>query len=111
MTEAHRPVSAPRSALLKALLIADTVVSLIGVPLTLFWGLMSGMSTTTTDDAGFANAYVLVNLTLPLALLLCLIAAWTAFALRRERVAWAVMFLPLLWVVASIGMMASWPAA
>lgn len=110
MTEASRSPGPPRSALLKALLIADTVVSLIGIPLALFWGLMSAMSTTTTDNAGFANAYVLVNLTLPIALLVCLIAAWTAFALRRERIAWAVMFLPLLWVVISLGMMASWLA-
>jgi len=110
MTEAPRSPGPPRSALLKALLIADTVVSLIGIPLALFWGLMSGMSTTTTDNAGFANVYVLVNLTLPLALLVCLIAAWTAFALRRERIAWVVMFLPLAWVVVSLVMMASWPA-
>jgi len=110
MTEAHRPAGPPRSALLKALLIADSVVSLIGIPLALFWGLMSGMSTTTTDNAAFANAYVLVNLTLPLALLACLIGAWTAWAMRRERVAWVVMLLPLAWVAVSVGMMASWPA-
>jgi hypothetical protein len=109
MTQAHRSAGQPRSALLKALLIADTVVSLIGIPLALFWGLMSGMSTTTTTNTGFANAYVLVNQTLPLALLACLLGAWTAFALRSERLAWVVMFLPLAWVAVSLGMMASWP--
>lgn len=110
MTAALTPPRPPRSALLKALLIADSVVSLIGIPLALFWGMMSGMSTTTTDNTAFANAYVLVNLTLPLALLACLIGAWTAFAMRRERVAWGVMFVPLAWVAVSLGMMASWPA-
>ncbi len=110
MTDAPGSAEPPRSALLKALLIAGSALSLIGIPLALFWGLMSGMSTTTTRDAGFASAYVLVNLTLPLAMLLCLIAAWTAFALRRERVAWIVMFLPLAWIVVSVAMMANWPA-
>lgn len=110
MTEATLPATTSRSALLKALLIADSALSLIGIPLALFWGLMSGMSTTTTTNAAFANAYVLVNLTLPLAMLLCLIGAWTAFALRRERIAWIVMVLPLAWVVVSLAMLASWPA-
>jgi hypothetical protein len=110
MTAALTPPRPPRSALLKALLIADSIVSLIAIPLALFWGLMSGMSTTTTEDAAFANAYVLVNLTLPIALLACLIGAWTAWALRRDGVAWVVMFLPLAWVIASIVMMANWPA-
>ncbi|RZJ30399.1 MAG: hypothetical protein EON85_05075, partial [Brevundimonas sp.] len=98
MAEVLASPKPPRSALLKGLLIADSIVSLIAIPLALFWGLMSGMSTTTTDDAAFANAYVLVNLTLPVALLVCLIGAWTAFAFRRERVAWTLMFLPLAWV-------------
>ena len=110
MTEVLASPKPPRSALLKGLLIADSIVSVIAIPLALFWGLMSGMSTTTTDDAAFANAYVLVNLTLPVALLVCLIGAWTAFALRRERVAWTLMFLPLAWVIVSVAMMANWPA-
>jgi hypothetical protein len=110
MSETHRSAGPPRSTLLKALLIADSLVSLIGAPLALFWGLMSGMSTTTTDNTAFANAYVLVNLTLPVALVVCLIGAWSAFALRRERIAWVMMFLPLAWVLVSLGMMASWPA-
>lgn len=110
MIETPGPAEPPRSALLKALLIADSALSLMGIPLALFWGLMSGMATTTTRHADFANAYVLVNLTLPVALLVCLIAAWTAFALRRERIAWIVMFLPLAWIAVSVGMMANWPA-
>ena len=110
MTDVLESPKPPRSALLKGLLIADSVVSVISIPLALFWGLMSAMSTTTTDDAAFANAYVLVNLTLPVALLVCLIGAWTAFGFRRERVAWAVMFLPLAWVIVSVAMLANWPA-
>ncbi|GAA0624139.1 hypothetical protein GCM10009422_20520 [Brevundimonas kwangchunensis] len=95
---------------MKLLLILDTAASVLLIPLALFWGLMSGMSTTTTSNAAFANAYVLINLTLPVAMLVCLIAGWIAFAVRRERIAWIVIFLPLLWVVASVVMMANWPA-
>ena len=109
MTTPSPTLPAARSSLLKALLIADSIVSLIGIPLALFWGLMSGMSTTTTRNNAFAELYVLVNLTLPLALLACLIGAWTAFAFRRERIAWVVIFLPLIWVAVSLGMMANWP--
>lgn len=110
MPEALPTAGPPRSALLKALLIADSALSLIGIPLALFWGLMSGMSTTTTDNTAFANVYALINLTLPVAMLACLIGAWIAFALRRERTAWIVMVLPLAWVIVSLGMIANWPA-
>lgn len=106
-------LSAPapaRSRKLKLLLILDTAASVLLIPLALFWGLMSGMSTTTTSNAAFANAYVLINLTLPVAMLVCLIAGWIAFALRQERIAWIVIFLPVLWLIASIVMMTNWPA-
>lgn len=105
-------LSAPapaRSRKLKLLLILDTAASALLIPLALFWGLMSGMATTTTSNTAFANAYVLINLTLPVAMLVCLIAGWIAFALRQERIVWIVIFLPVLWLVASIVMMANWP--
>ena len=101
----------PRSQPLKIFLILDSLFTLVAAPLALFWGMMSVMASTTTTNADWANAYALVNLTLPVAMVLCLAGAWTAFGLRRERIAWIVMFLPILWVVVSIGMMTAWPAS
>ena len=101
----------PRNQTLKIFLILDSLFTLIAAPLALFWGMMSAMASTTTANADWANLYALVNLTLPLAMVLCLAGAWTAFGLRRERIAWIVMFLPILWVVVSIGMMTGWPAS
>lgn len=83
---------------------------MLAIPLAIFWGMMSVMASTTTVIAGWANAYALVNLSLPVAMLVCLIAAWVAFAARRERIAWIAMFLPLLWLFVSIAMMTAWPA-
>lgn len=111
MTDIPSRLARPeRSRKLKLLLILDTVASLLLSPLALFWGVMSAMSTTTTSDADFANTYVLINMTLPVAILVCLIGGWIAFALRREKSAWVIIFLPLPWLVASIAMMANWPA-
>lgn len=99
-----------RNRKLKLLLILDTAASVLLIPLALFWGLMSGMATTTTSNAAFANTYALINMTLPVAMLVCLIGGWIAFGLRREKAAWVIIFLPLVWLVASIAMMANWPA-
>lgn len=99
-----------RNPTLTAWLIIDTVVSVCAIPLALFWGLMSGMSTTTTDNAAFANTYVLVNLSIPLLLLVCLIGAWIAWTMRKDRAAWIIMFLPLIPFLISIGMLSAWPA-
>jgi len=92
-------------------LIIDTAVTVLLAPLALFWGLMSGMATTTTSNAGYANAYVLVNLTLPVAMVVCLAGAWVAFAMRHRRATWILMLLPLLWLLVSVTMMAMWPAS
>lgn len=94
---------------LRTWLIVDTVITVLLAPLALFWGMMSGMATTTTANAGYA--YVLVNLTLPVAMVGCLAGAWIAFAMRRRRAAWILMLLPLLWLLVSVTMMALWPAS
>ena len=107
-TATHRP---PRSRRLKLLLILDTLGSLILIPLAIFWGMMSVMASTTTQDAAWANAYALVNLSLPVAMLVCLAGGWTAWALRKDRIAWTILLLPFLWVAASVAMMATWPSA
>jgi hypothetical protein len=99
----------PRNPALKVFLILDSLFTLVAAPLALFWGVMSVMASTTTTNTGWADIYALVNLTLPVAMVLCLGGGWLAFALRRERVAWVVMFLPILWLVVSIAMMAAWP--
>lgn len=94
---------------LKGVLILDTVATLILAPIALFWGMMSAMATTTTDDAAFANAYVMVNMTLPAAMVICLIGGWVAWARRRDGLVWPIILLPLIWLVVSIAMMANWP--
>ena len=108
-TDARTAIPA-RSPGLKRLLMLDTIGSLILIPLAAFWGVMSVMSSTTTANTAWANAYALVNLTLPVAMLLCLISGWIAWGLRRERIGWIIVFLPLLWVLVSVGMMVGWPA-
>lgn len=101
----------PRSAVLKVFLILDSLFTLVAAPLALFWGMMSVMASTTTQNAAWANAYALVNLTLPVAMVVCLVAAWVAFAMRRERIAWVVMVLPVAWLVVSVWMMATAPSS
>lgn len=103
------PIRPPRDRTLKMLLILDSIGTLFLAPLALFWGMMSVMASTTTTNAAWANTYALVNLTLPLVMLLCLAGGWTAWAIRRNRAAWITIFLPLLWLIASLVMMAAWP--
>ena len=93
----------PRSRKLRDWLIVDTALSTLAiVPVALF-GMMSVMA----SDAGVNTAiwiFILTGLTFPLAVALAPILAWIAFALRRERTALIVSFLPFLWVVAIIVM-------
>lgn len=100
----------PRSQALKVFLILDSLFTVVAAPLALFWGVMSVMASTTTTNTAWADAYALVNLTLPVAMVVCLASAWIAFAVRGERIAWLIMFAPVLWLVASIIMMATWPS-
>jgi uncharacterized membrane protein YdbT with pleckstrin-like domain len=106
-TAAARP---PRDRRLKRFLILDTIGSIILIPMAAFWGVMSVMSTTTTADARWANAYALMNLSLPVAMLVCLVAAWTAWAVRRHRAGWIIALTPIAWVAVSVVMMMNWPA-
>lgn len=99
-----------RNTTLKVILILDSIATVFLAPLALFWGMMSVMASTTTDDAAFANLYAWVNLTLPLAMVVCLIGGWIAWARRRDGLAWILIFLPLAWLIVSVAMMAAWPA-
>ena len=100
----------PGRARLKLFLILDSAFTVLAAPLALFWGMMSVMASTTTTDMAWANTYALINLSLPVAMVLCVIGGWVAYGLRRQRTAWIIILLPLLWLAASIAMMAMWPA-
>ena len=104
------PLPAPRrSTALKALLIIDTIGLIFTIPIGLVWGFMSAMSSTITNQQTWVELYVIANLAIPALFVVSVIAGWIAFALRRERLAWWILFTPLIPLVLSVGMCATWP--
>jgi hypothetical protein len=93
----------PRSRKLRDWLFVDTALSLLAIVPVAVFGMMSVMAT----DAGVNTAimtFIGIALSFPVAVVLCPVLAWIAFALRRERTALVLSLLPVLWVVAILVM-------
>ena len=85
-------------------LIIGTVIDVLLLPLAAFWGVMSVMA----SDAGATPAverFIYVSITLPVAMVVAPIAAWIAYALKRNRLALALLLVPAAWAVASFCLM------
>ena len=109
MTEIDVP-RPPRSKTLRLWLILGSVAAVLGIiPIAVF-GMMSVMAT----DAGvtpWVSAFVWTSLTFPVAVIAGPILAWIAYALRRERLSWILLFVPLAWPVAITAIMIVGPGA
>ena len=66
---------------------------------------MAGMVADGGPNGGI-YLFLWLTLTSPLAVLLAPISAWIAFALRRERASWILLFSPMAWVVVAIALIA-----
>jgi hypothetical protein len=101
------PMSAvPRNTSVMWGLIAGTIISLLLLPLALMWAGFSVMA----SDAGATpavEAFILLSFCIPLAFVVGPIVAWVAWLLRRNRLAVAALFLPVIPFVASIVVMAN----
>ncbi len=103
MTEsiASSAAGPPRSRRLQLWLIIGSVVAVLAIVPATFMGALSVMA----SDAG-VNAviwiFIWTMLTLPLAIILGPLGGWIAYGLRRERVAWILLFAPFAWVAVLI---------
>ena len=89
----------PRSRRLRLWLIIGSVVAALTLLPALAMAVMSPMA----SDAGVNTviwSFIWVMLTFPLAIVLGPALGWLAYSLRRESVAWALLFAPFLWVAA-----------
>lgn len=96
----------PRSKPVMWGLIAGTAVSLLILPLALMWAAFSVMA----SDAGTTPAvqtFILLSFLIPVGFVLGPILAWVSWFLRRDRLAIALLFLPLIPFATAIGVMAS----
>ena len=87
-------------------LIVGTIISLLLLPLALMWAAFSVMAT----DAGpnpAAETFMMLSFCMPLAFVVGPIVAWVAWFLRRNRLAVAALFLPVIPFVVSIVVMAN----
>jgi hypothetical protein len=82
------------------------VISIALMPFALMWAGFSVMA----SDSGLTpavEAFILLSFCIPIAFVLGPILAWVAWALRRNKMAIALLFLPLVPFVASVVVMAS----
>ena len=103
MTEPDAPLP-PRSKTLRLWLIIGSVAAVLAIIPAAMMGMMSVMA----SDAG-ANAmihvFIFTMLTFPVVMVLGPVLAWVAYAIRRERTSWILLFSPFAWVVAIIVIM------
>jgi hypothetical protein len=103
MTEPIVP-PASRSKTLRLWLIIGSVVAVLAVFPAVFMGMMSVMA----SDAGanaWIEAFIFTSLTFPIAIVAGPVLAWVAYAFRRERLSWILLFSPFAWLVAIIFIM------
>ena len=89
----------PRSHRLRLWLMIGSVVAALAVLPAVAMAVMSPMA----SDAGVNTviwSFIWVMLTFPLAIVLGPGLGWVAYGLRRESLAWALLFSPFLWVAA-----------
>ena len=109
MTEPHVP-PASRSKTLRLWLIIGSVVAVLAVFPAVFMGMMSVMA----SDAGvtpWVSAFIYTSLTFPIVIIAGPVLGWVAYALRRERLSWILLFSPFAWLVAIIFIMIVGPGA
>lgn len=100
MTEPDAPPP-PRSKTLRLWLIIGSIVAVLAIIPAGMMGMMSVMA----SDAGVNTmiyVFIWTMLTFPLAIVLGPVLAWIAYALRRERLSWGLLFAPFAWVIALI---------
>ncbi len=100
MTEPDAP-RPPRSKTLRLWLIIGSVVVVLAIIPAAMMGMMSVMA----SDAGVNTmiyVFIWTMLTFPVAIVLGPVLAWVAYAIRRDRAAWVLLFSPFAWVLALI---------
>jgi hypothetical protein len=101
MTTIEPASTPPRSRTLRLWLIIGSVVAALAVIPAALMGMMSVMA----SDAGvngWVYAFIYTCLTFPIAIVLGPVLAWIAWAFRKERLSWILLFLPLAWPVAIV---------
>lgn len=109
MTEPHVP-PASRSKTLRLWLIIGSVAAVLAVVPAAIMGMMSVMAT----DAGvtpWVSAFIWTSLTFPVAIVVGPVLAWIAYALRRERLSWILLFAPCVWPILIVAIMIVGPGA
>jgi hypothetical protein len=97
-TPAVRPA---RSKTLRLWLIIGSVVAAVSVIPAALMGMMSVMA----SDAGVNTmiyVFIYTMLSFPVAIVLGPVLAWIAYAIRRERASWILLFSPFAWVLVLI---------
>jgi hypothetical protein len=98
--------AAPRKGWLKLVLIVLSVLYGLALAPACLMAMMSPMM----SDAGvtpLVRVAMAVTVTLPMALLLCPLAAWISYSAKRWRTAWVLGLAPLLWLAILLGYLAT----
>ncbi len=109
MTETRTP-PASRSKTLRLWLIIGSVVAVLAIFPAIFMGMMSVMASDAGTN-GWIEAFIYTSLTFPIAIVVGPVLAWIAYAFRRERLSWILLFAPLAWPVAITAIMIVGPGA
>ena len=94
----------PRSRLQLVGLIVGTVVAVLAVLPSFVMATMSVM-VAASGSSPLIAAFMALAFGLPVVVTLGPILAWVAFALRRERLSWALLILPAVWAAAMFGLL------
>lgn len=100
----------PRSKTLRLWLIIGSVVAVLAVIPAALMGMMSVMASDSGVN-GWVYAFIYTSLTFPIAVVLGPVLAWIAYAFRKERLAWVLLFLPLAWPAVIVVLMIVGPGA
>lgn len=88
-----------RSKTLRLWLIIGSVVAVLAVFPAVFMGMMSVMASDAGTN-GWIEAFIYTSLTFPVAIVAGPVLAWVAYAFRRERLSWGLLFSPFAWAFA-----------
>ncbi|WGM31134.1 hypothetical protein [Brevundimonas sp. NIBR11] len=109
MTELDTP-RPPRSKTLRLWLIIGSVVAVLAVVPAAFMGMMSVMASDSGVNA-WIYTFIYTSMTFPVAIVLGPVLAWIAYWLRKERLSWILLFLPLAWPIVITAILIAGPGA
>ncbi len=104
MTDANATVKPPRSRLLLIGLIVGTIAAALAILPVFVMATMSVM-VAASGSSPLIFTFLTFAWSLPFVVVVGPVGAWVAYALRRERTAWVLLFWPAVWAAIMFGIL------